>query len=125
MTLTYRLWGIVRNRLDEPVFIAVSEPLLTDFDIHCTLESSPLYYVVYVKSFAILSKVYKGHTASMATYCQLTAHCHRPQCECASLFHFYTHLKGFSLMVVALVTSSDFVTGWSKITFHLLFSAEL
>ena len=27
------------NRLDEPVFIAVSKPLLTEFGIHCSLES--------------------------------------------------------------------------------------
>ena len=31
--------GYRLNRLDEPVFIAVSKPLLTEFDIHYRLES--------------------------------------------------------------------------------------
>ena len=31
--------GYRLNRLDEPVFIAVSKPLLTDFGIHHILES--------------------------------------------------------------------------------------
>ena len=31
--------GVRLNRLDEPVFIAVSKPLLTEFGIHHKLES--------------------------------------------------------------------------------------
>ena len=33
------------NRLDEPVFIAVSKPLLTKFGIHHRLESCELFIV--------------------------------------------------------------------------------
>jgi len=39
LKFTYRLWGIVLNRLDEPTLIEVSKPLLTEFDIHHRLES--------------------------------------------------------------------------------------
>ena len=36
--------GYCLNRLDEPVFIAVSKPLLTEFCIHHRLESCGLFY---------------------------------------------------------------------------------
>ena len=40
LKLTYRLWGTYPlNHLDEPVFIAVSKPLLTEFGIHHRFES--------------------------------------------------------------------------------------
>ena len=35
--------GYRLNRLDEPVFITLSEPLLTEFDIHHGLESCDSY----------------------------------------------------------------------------------
>ena len=37
--------GYRLNRLDEPVFIAVSKPLLTEFDIHQRLESCGGYNI--------------------------------------------------------------------------------
>ena len=37
--------GYRLNRLDEPVFIAVSKPLLTEFGIHCRLESCVQYLI--------------------------------------------------------------------------------
>ena len=44
--------GFRLNRLDEPVFMAVSKPLLTEFDIHLRLEScesSTFYEVILVE----------------------------------------------------------------------------
>ena len=38
-----RLWGYRLNRLEEPIFMAVSKPLLTEFGIHHRLESCALY----------------------------------------------------------------------------------
>ena len=38
--------GYRLNRLDEPVFIAVSKPLLTEFGIHLRLESCGLLSIV-------------------------------------------------------------------------------
>ena len=38
LTLTYSV-GYRLNRLDEPIFMAVSKPLLTESDIHHRLES--------------------------------------------------------------------------------------
>ena len=38
--------GYRLNRLDEPVFIAVSKPLLTEFGIHYRLESCDRFTVV-------------------------------------------------------------------------------
>ena len=38
--------GYRLNRLDEPVFIAVSKPLLTEFGIHYRLESCDTHYKV-------------------------------------------------------------------------------
>ena len=47
--------GYCLNRLDEPVFIAVSKPLLTEFGIHHRLESCGIECVsgesVLVKGF--------------------------------------------------------------------------
>ena len=39
--------GYRLNRLDEPVLIAVSKPMLTDFGIHHRLESSELQLAVW------------------------------------------------------------------------------
>ena len=40
--------GYRLNRLDEPVFIAVSKPLLTEFDIHHRLESCVNYPALFL-----------------------------------------------------------------------------
>ena len=39
MKLTCGLWGLVWIVLIEPLFMAVSKPMLTEFDIHHRLES--------------------------------------------------------------------------------------
>ena len=36
--------GYRLNRLDEPVFMAVPKPMLTEFGIHYILESCDLFY---------------------------------------------------------------------------------
>ena len=38
--------GYRLNRLDEPVFMAVSKPLLTEFGIHHRLESCDLFLLI-------------------------------------------------------------------------------
>ena len=38
--------GYCLNCLDEPVFIAVSKPLLTEFGIHYSLESCDIYHLI-------------------------------------------------------------------------------
>ena len=38
--------GYRLNRLDEPVFIEVSKPLLTEFGIHHRLESCDIYHLI-------------------------------------------------------------------------------
>ena len=42
--------GYRLNRLDEPVFIAVSKPLLTEFGIHHRLESCAVFLFFVQKS---------------------------------------------------------------------------
>ena len=44
--------GYRLNRVDEPVFIAMSEPLLTEFDIHHTLESCGILSSLEVVEFS-------------------------------------------------------------------------
>ena len=52
LTLTYRLWGLIcivlMSLVDEPIFIAVSKPLLTEFDIDHRMESCAYYYYLMV-----------------------------------------------------------------------------
>ena len=46
--------GYHLNRLDEPVFIALSKPLLTDLGIHHRLESCELDYPISLLYFMFL-----------------------------------------------------------------------
>ena len=52
--------GCHLNRLEEPVFIAVSKPLLTEFGIHHRLESCVRFLLAYslamASSFSLLKK---------------------------------------------------------------------
>ena len=48
--------GYRLNRLDEPVFIAVSKPLLTEFGIHHRLESCDSFLPIKLDFPAILRK---------------------------------------------------------------------
>ena len=43
--------GYHLNLLDEPVFIAMSKPLLTEFGIHLRLESCRLFYSISILQF--------------------------------------------------------------------------
>ena len=43
---TLQVVGNRLNRLDEPVFIAVSKPLLTEFGIHHRLESCEIFHLL-------------------------------------------------------------------------------
>ena len=47
--------GYRLNRLDEPVFIAVSKPLLTEFGIHLRLESCVMVEVLPGKSMSLIA----------------------------------------------------------------------
>ena len=52
LTLIYHyVVGYRLNRLDEPVFIALSKPLLTEFGIHYRLESCDSLNVFFMTSF--------------------------------------------------------------------------
>ena len=48
--------GYRLNRLDEPVFIAVSKPLLTEFDIHQRLESCEGYWLFHKNKLVTVRK---------------------------------------------------------------------
>ena len=56
--------GYRLNRLDEPVFIAVSKPLLTEFDIHQRLESCERILLSFVPSSNFLLYVSEGLSES-------------------------------------------------------------
>ena len=49
--------GYHLNRLNEPVFIAVSKPLLTEFGIHRRLESCGQFHSFYVLQLDLAEKL--------------------------------------------------------------------
>ena len=61
MTLTYRLWGYRLNRLDEPVFMAVQKPMLTELGIHYRLESCVASKNLYYRSGTLMVAVNVVH----------------------------------------------------------------
>ena len=83
--------GYRLNRLDEPVLIAVSKLLLTEFGIHHRLESCGLLFVLIGRVFlqrssrAKLSRRYEHYSrkASLIKVCSVTGVRHHRQEEAA------------------------------------------
>ena len=72
------------NRLDEPVFTAVSKPLLTEFGIHHRLESCVLHKQ--------LTSIYRyGHFPRVCYRSHITALCHLAEMNRLT----FTYLDGY------------------------------
>ena len=66
--------GYRLNRLDEPVFMAVPKPMLTEFRIHYRLEScGPFFFETETLSFRNAIKM-AGHAVNIAFVCNNVYH---------------------------------------------------
>ena len=113
--------GYHLNRLDEPIFMAVSKPLLTEFGIHHGLESCDLLSIKtsLIKTRSGQNLRSKKQTKA-AAHAKLNTYLERVSLLKLNMLTPHTHLKLplTALQTLTLVTVSPFLLVYSYSTWE-------